>query len=664
MKKYWLWLLAAAALLPASLPAQAQPTPRIPVEDFFAESDYLSVKLSPDGKYIAFLTTLGTGKVGIALMDLGTGKTDALVAATDENISAYFWKGSDHIVYGGDLGGAEQPAWRSIRIQPERNGKRKVVAISEAYDETRVQDANFLRLVDEMRYDPHRFLAWGRKNIGDWHVGYYLVDVRDGKRTPVLGDDQTVQDVIDVVADNAGVIRARSRYSGPNIIHEVRPQPGERFVKVAEFPAEDDAMWEFRYFAADNETLYLISREKVDTGALVALNVATRKLGEPLFSVPDGEVASVLSSYDRRKLYGVSYMTDKVHYKFFDEARGKLQAQIDQSLPGMENILLSSSQDEKIYVIASTSDRDPGTYYILDLRRGSMGAIGKINRRINPAAMRPMQSVKYQSRDGLTIHGYLTLPAGAEGKQVPLIVNPHGGPFGVRDEWGFNGEVQFLANRGYGVLQINYRGSGGYGTQFQRAGRKEWGGKMQDDLTDGVKWAVAQGIADPKRVAIYGASYGGYAALAGVTFTPELYRCAVNYVGVSDLSILQRWATGGQRSMENFIRDWVGSEKSYLEERSPVNFVERIQVPTLHAYGFNDPRVDIDHWKRLEPKLKQYNKPYEIMLLGNEGHGFDNENNRISFYRLLETFLERNLAPATSVNIPDLKVLEMPAQRP
>ncbi len=662
MRNYGRRVLAGLVLFCVVITAWGQVPPRIPVEDFFAESDYRTVRLSPDGKYLAFLTTLGTGKVGIALMDLGTGKTDALVAATDENISAYFWKGNDYIVYGGDIGGAEQPAWRSIRIQPEKNGKRKVVALSEAYDETRTPDANLLRLENEMRFDAYRFLAWGRKNIGDWHPAYYLVDVRDGKRTPVLGDEQNVKDVVDIVADNAGVIRARSRYLGPSIIFEVRPQPNALFVKVAEFPAEDDSKWEFRHFAADNETLYLISREKVDTGALLALNVATRKLSEPLFSVPDGEIGSVISSYDRTKLYGVSYVTEKQHYKFFDAGRERLQAQIDQSLPGMENILLSSSQDEKVYVIASTSDRDPGTYYVLDLRRGSMGAIGKLNRRIDPAIMRPMQPVKYQARDGLTIHGYLTLPAGAEGKKVPLIINPHGGPFGIRDDWGFNGEVQFLANRGYAVLQINYRGSGGYGTQFQRAGRKEWGGKMQDDLTDGVKWAIAQGIADPARVAIYGASYGGYAALAGVTFTPELYCCGVNYVGVSDLGILQRWAVGGQRGMENFVRDWIGSDKDYLRDHSPVNFVERIRVPTLHAYGFNDPRVDIDHWKRLEPKLKQFNKPYEIMIMGNEGHGFNNENNRIAFYKRLEDFLGRNLAPATSVKIPDLKVLELPAK--
>ena len=291
--------------------------------------------------------------------------------------------------------------------------------------------------------------------------------------------------------------------------------------------------------------------------------------------------------------------------------------------------------------------------------------IGQINPNLQPGLVQPMQPVSYPARDGLTIHGYLTLPAGAAGHRVPLIIHPHGGPYGVRDEWGFDPEVQFLASRGYAVLQPNYRGSGGYGLDFLLAGRHEWGGKMQDDLSDGVKWAIAQGFADPARVAIVGASYGGYAALAGVTFTPELYCCAVNYVGVSDLNIIAGYGEGNGRRHgmdRTFYSKWIGDDATYRHDRSPVNFVQNIRVPTLHAYGENDPRVDIDNWKRLKAELDRYNKPYEFVREDNEGHGFRHESARVSFYRRVEEFLAKNLAHAGQVEVGPTKVIDLPAK--
>jgi dipeptidyl aminopeptidase/acylaminoacyl peptidase len=223
--------------------------------------------------------------------------------------------------------------------------------------------------------------------------------------------------------------------------------------------------------------------------------------------------------------------------------------------------------------------------------------------------------------------------------------------------------VQFLANRGYAVLQVNYRGSGGYGQRFLLAGKHEWGRKMQDDLTDAVHWAIDQHIADPERVAIYGASYGGYAALAGVTFTPELFRCGVNYVGVSDLAVLNRHTYGGDRGTGLYFADWIENDAKSMRERSPVNFIERIRVPTLHAYGENDPRVDIDNWKELKGQLDKYQKPYEFIRVDAEGHGFRKEENRLKFYRAMETFLAANLVDYPGkVKVLPTKVLELPAR--
>jgi dipeptidyl aminopeptidase/acylaminoacyl peptidase len=259
-----------------------------------------------------------------------------------------------------------------------------------------------------------------------------------------------------------------------------------------------------------------------------------------------------------------------------------------------------------------------------------------------------MKPISFAARDGFKVRGYLTLPAGNAGSKPPLVVLPHGGPW-LRDYWGFDSEVQFLANRGYAVLQVNFRGSAGFGRKFLEAGYQEWGAAMQDDVTDAVKWVIAEGLVDPDRVGIYGASYGGFAAMAGLCFTPELYRCGVNVCGVTDMRTLIQNLPAEKKLLRANMERLVGDPKEdseLLKRRSPQHNVERIAVPVLLAYGQEDTVVEIKQGDRFHRELKRNGKEVKYLVFPDEGHGFFRRENQLKFYGELEQFLDRHLKSA------------------
>jgi len=277
----------------------------------------------------------------------------------------------------------------------------------------------------------------------------------------------------------------------------------------------------------------------------------------------------------------------------------------------------------------------------------SIAKLGDINPKIAEAQMAPVRPIDYESRDGLTIHGYLTLPLGREAKNLACIVNPHGGPW-ARDGWGFNPELQFLANRGYCVLQMNFRGSTGYGRAFWEASFGQWGLKMQDDVTDGAQWLVKQGIADPKRIGIYGGSYGGYTTLAGVTFTPELYAAAVDYVGVANLFTFMNTIPPYWKPFLPKFYDMVGhpeKDAERLKATSPVFHAEKIKTPLLIAQGARDPRVNKAESDQMVAALQKRGVDVKYLVKDNEGHGFRNEENQFEFYAAMEAFFREHLKP-------------------
>lgn len=660
-------VLAAFGAVPSGPEAPARPATLPPpsIEQLFGLPNVRQPRLSPDGTKIAFLFP-HEKKLALGVFDRATGESRMILRGEDESLFSFFWKGNDRIVFEADVAGNE-----SFFIGATDLTGRKVVRLAESQ---RIEDnlvGTVAYIVDVLPADPTRIVvsAFFADNVDNaLYLGGSAVvarlNVQNRARSPVLEfkeSDRTVK----LVADNAGALRVRGRLVGQTIVWEHRANDGSEFRPIATHPFHGYAeTWQPLRFAADNVTLWMIARERHDRGALFAYNTRTGELGAPLFAPDEGELTDdLITTPDRSRLLGIAYETERRHYHWFDDERAALQKKLENTFTGSEVRITSESDDQTVQLVWVAHDREPGTYFTLDHKAGSL-TLFKRSRNLDPNQLRPRQPISYTARDGLAIHGFLTLPAGAEGRRVPLVIHPHGGPFGIHDSWGFDNEAQFLASRGYAVLQPNYRGSGGYGRAFIDQGRQQWGRAMQDDLTDAVKWAVAKGIADPSRVAIYGASYGGYATLAGVTLTPDLYCCGVNYVGAADLEItFKNRGDDAYRQGDDFSyqREWVGPTAEYRAATSPINFVERIRVPTLHAYGEKDPRVKIDHWTRLEAQLKRYGKPYEAVSQRKQGHGFRDEIASVGFYGRLEDFLARHLAPAGHVTIGREKVIEMPA---
>jgi dipeptidyl aminopeptidase/acylaminoacyl peptidase len=351
-----------------------------------------------------------------------------------------------------------------------------------------------------------------------------------------------------------------------------------------------------------------------------------------------------------KKLIAASYTGVKQRYHFFDDEYKSMYNELESKFPEMEIYMTSTTDEEDRFIVRTYSDKSLGEYYLYDRASGEISDIGDPSPWIDETYMASMEPITYKSRDGLTIHGYLTLPAGLtmeSAKDLPVVVNPHGGPW-ARDTWGFNPEVQFMANRGYAVLQMNFRGSTGYGREFWEASFREWGKKMQDDITDGVNWLVEKGIADKDRVAIYGGSYGGYATLAGLTFTPELYACGIDYVGVSNLFTFMGTIPPYWEPYKEMMYEMVGNPENQedslmLRSASPVFHADKIQVPLFIAQGAQDPRVNKDESDQMVEAMRERGVEVEYLVKDNEGHGFRNEENRFEFYRAMEKFLAKHL---------------------
>tara|TARA_B110000444_G_scaffold37667_1_gene33183 strand:+ start:2214 stop:4034 length:1821 start_codon:yes stop_codon:yes gene_type:complete len=600
--------------------------PLIPMEDFFRSPEKSSFKISPNGNHIAYMKPWKT-RMNVFVMDMKNKKETRLTSSEERGLYGFSWLTDKRIGYVKDDGGNENVHFYAVNID-----------VSNEIDLTPFKNVQ-ARIIDDLEDDPDHIIIGLNKRSPQVHDPY-RINVNDGKMEMIAENPGNISGWM---TDHDGKLRIAITNDGVNtsILHRKLESDKFESILTTDFKVSVSPL----FFTFDNKNLYVASNRGQDKSGIFKFDLINAKEGKLIFEHDEVDVSGLMYSRKRKVITGVSYTVAKNEMIFFDTWREDIQEKLEEKLPGYEVGITSFSKDETKAVVVSYSDKSRGTYYYYDVEKNKLTELGKASPWLNENHMAEMTPIKYTSRDGLTIHGYLTLPENSNGKNLPLVVNPHGGPW-ARDTWGYNPQIQFLANRGFAVLQMNFRGSTGYGREFWEISFKEWGKSMQDDITDGVQWLIDEGIADPNRIAIYGASYGGYATLAGLAFTPDLYACGVDYVGVSNIFTLLEtlppyWELGRQMMYEMIGNP--ETERDLLEAASPIFHVDSIRVPLFVAQGANDPRVKQSESDQIVEALKARGVEVPYMLKEDEGHGFYNEENQFDFYREMEKFLNKHI---------------------
>jgi dipeptidyl aminopeptidase/acylaminoacyl peptidase len=645
----------------------SQSTPAIlPVKAFTKYDEFGGIKLSPSGKYAAFMS----GKYGRSLIVFMTMKDKKAISSVycheDFEFDDFHWISDRRIVYRlaerqftgvvsgtGELFAIDVDGKKQEFIYGYRSGQKQTGTL------VKVRQSKYAtaELINPLLNDKKRILIsempWEKRG----NVYYYdpdakpivsLLNVYTGRKKKVdvapLSDATVITDQQDRVRFALG-LNSEFQYTAswkpdPDGEWADFDLPGFREDSIVPIIMSEDAQSVY-FLGTESDSLY---------SALFCMDLQTKGITK-IFGLEDRDISDLIFDLKGKRIIGVVTYTDKpvTHWLDKKDKSAQIRMSLIRTFSPQTVRILTTTKDGSLSVFLVNSDTNPGDFYLLDTKTKKADYLQPARAWINPEEMRPKQPFTFKARDGLTLHGYITRPKGTG--PYPMVVLPHGGPHGMRDSWEFDPEVQLFANRGYAVLQVNYRGSGGFGEVFEHLGYRQWGGKIQDDITDATLWAIDQEITTRDRVCIYGNSFGAYAALEGVVREPTLYRCAIGYAGIYDLELMFSTADMSRsKTGKSYLRRVLGSDTDLLRAWSPVYKADRIQVPVLLIHGKEDWRADFKQAKRMKSALEKKNKKFEWMALSKEGHGVHDEQTRTEVYERIVEFLDKYVKASTATS--------------
>jgi dipeptidyl aminopeptidase/acylaminoacyl peptidase len=635
------------------------------------KAKFNDIKLSPTGEYYAASVPAGR-KTSLVVLRRSDRKITASISIPGDrtHVEDFWWVNDERLVISPSekFGDLEQPQLTGDLYAIDANGGKGELLVGQSLESegpgTRIQPKRvepvFAEVIDDLADDDKFVLIAVTPFSNDPFTRVERLNVYTGARSRVAS--APIRNAR-FVTDNSGEVRF-ARGQDVDLIERLyyRDARGDAW-KLINDSSQSGRSEAPLGFAEDDKTAYLLVEQANGPDAVVALDIASGERRE-LFRDDDVSPTMLLRARGtsehggigmagQGRPVGVGLMDGLPRKVFFNEksAVATLYRRLEAAFPRHQVVVTSLTKDAGSALVVASSDRNPGDVYVFDAVKNRAELLLSRQDWLDPERTATSRPIRFKARDGLEIHGYLTAPVGGEAKQAPMVILIHGGPYGIFDAWGFDKDAQILAAHGYAVLQVNYRGSGNRGLAFMEAGRRQWGKAMQDDITDATRWAIAEGIADPERICLYGGSYGGYASLMGAAKEPDLYACAAGYVGAYDLEL--KYSVGDIRqsgSGETYLREWIG-EKGTLASVSPNRLADRIKVPVFLAAGGEDKRTPIEHTEAMEKALRKAGKQVEAVYYPTEGHGFYKPENELEFYGKLLNFLHRNIGgrvPSTS----------------